>query len=85
MKKKKKREVVELRFIMVKMIPRQAKVILKVYHTAMQTFQIISIFSESNAIVMLLILTVVTFRAIHFTQLPLHPLFPYHLESLSKG
>ena len=52
---------------------------------AMNTFQVISILRESNVIVMLLILTVVTFRARLFPQLLLRPLVPYHLESLSKG
>lgn len=51
----------------------------------MQTFQIIRICSESNVTVMLFILTVVAFRAIRFPQLPLQPLVPGHLESLSKG
>lgn len=63
-------------FAIIKMIPIQVKIVLKVYCIAIQTFQIISIFSESNAIVMLLILTMVTFGAIHFTQLPLQPYSP---------
>lgn len=34
---------------------------------------------------MLLIFTVGTFGALLSPQLPLQPLFPYHLEPLSKG
>lgn len=44
-----------------------------------------STFSESSVIVMLLIFTVGTFGASRSPQLPLQPLFPYHLELLSKG